>query len=595
VIHHDGSALYVPDRDPVLGDTVEVLVRSTADAGVTRLWARTTPDAEPRFAESTVEPRIVDGREELWFRVPVRLRNPVTRYRFLLDGPGGYRWLTAAGVVGHDVPDDTDFRIVCGGAPPAWAADAVVYLIFPDRFARSAAAAGRPTPVWAVRRAWHEPVSGDGPDRARELYGGDLDGIRERLDHIAALGANALCLTPFFPSPSNHRYCASSFDEVDPLLGGDEALARLAGAVHERGWRLIGDLTSNHTGDEHPWFRAARAGTDTGLYYLDPSLPYGYETWVGVRRMPKLNWHSIELRRRFFDGPRSVVRRWLAAGLDGWRVDVANTTGRAGADDLTRDVAAGMLRAMTAERPDALLVAENCHDASADLDADGWHATINYAGFTRPVWTWLARVPLPFLGLPVGVPRLGGAAMVDTVRAFGARMSWRSWTTSWCGLDSHDTPRFLTLVDGSVELLEVGVGLMMTLPGTPVVFAGDEIGLTGSWGEDARRPMPWNGGPEWDTRIFDLYRGLIALRRSSVAFRHGGLRFLHVGDDMVVYLRETAGERMLVLAARAPTTVDCAIWTPAAGENVHGGASDLKPGDALPVDGPTFQVWRLEP
>ena len=175
------------------------------------------------------------------------------------------------------------------------------------------------------------------------MYGGDLDGIARRLDHIAALGANTVYLTPFFPARSNHRYDASAFDRVDPLLGGDAALARLAAAVHGRGWRLLGDLTTNHTGDGHPWF------TDRArdFYYFRPGG--GYESWLGYPSLPKLNWGSAELRRRFTDGDPALARR--AVRLDGWRVDVANMTGRRGADDWTHEVAALLRRAVARGSP----------------------------------------------------------------------------------------------------------------------------------------------------------------------------------------------------------------------------------------------------
>jgi hypothetical protein len=194
---------------------------------------------------------------ETWWRFDINVRNPLTGYRFLLSGgPRGYRWLNGTGVHSHDVTDAGDFRLSAAPPPPAWARDAVFYQIFPDRFARSARADGRPLPTWARPAAWGDPVVPPG-DGGRQLYGGDLDGITERLDHLAALGVNALYLTPFFPGASNHRYNAASFEEVDPLLGGDKALARLSQEVHARGWHLLGDLTTNHCGDTHPWFRRA--------------------------------------------------------------------------------------------------------------------------------------------------------------------------------------------------------------------------------------------------------------------------------------------------------------------------------------------------
>ena len=587
--HHDGSTRYVADPYPELGQTVTVW--ATVPPDVREVHVRSTPDGEPHFTAATRD-RTVAG--QAWWRAEVAVRNPVTNYRFLLrGGSGGYQWLTALGVVGHDVPDATDFRLVAHPAPPTWAADAAVYEIFPDRFARSPAAADREVPDWAVPCAWEQPVVGHGPQTPRQFYGGDLDGVTGHLDHIAGLGANTVYLTPVFSARSNHRYDATTFDRVDPLLGGDAALHRLADALHRRGMRLIGDITSNHTGDAHEWF----TGPDRGsLYYWYPDG--SYECWCGHTSLPKLDWGSAGLRRRFAGGADSVVARWLSE-LDGWRVDVANMTGRRGADDHAHTAARLIADTVRAARPDALLVAEHGHDATGDLDTGGWQGTMNYAGFTRPVWTWL-RAPeldLPdFLGVPGGVPRLDGHAVAATMTGFGARMSWRSRTGSWCLLGSHDTARIRTVV-GDPDRVEVAVALMCTLPGTPMVFAGDELGLTGVNGEDARRPMPWARPDRWDTATLGRYRSLLALRGAQEALRHGGLRMAYVDADTLAYWRETAGQRLLVLVRRAPGRPGAVVPGACGGTNLYGGAPLVPAGDAaveLPADGPTVQVWACD-
>ncbi|MGK5738272.1 glycoside hydrolase family 13 protein [Micromonospora sp. URMC 103] len=607
--HHDGSALYVPEQAPALGDTVDVLVRVPAGGDVRRVHVRTTPDGEPRFAEAVVDR--VDG-DEVWWRAPVEVRNPVSTYRFLLTGRHGYRWLNAAGLVAHDVPDAGDFRLVSHAPPPDWARDAVIYQIFPDRFARSAAADGRPAPDWAIPCDWDTPVVGRGPETPYQFYGGDLDGIVERLDHLDRLGVNTVYLTPIFPARSNHRYDAADFDAVDPLLGGDAALARLADAVHARGWRLLGDITSNHTGDAHRWFTAAasdRYAPERELYYFDEATG-DHESWNGVTSLPKLNWGSAELRRRFATAPDALLRRWLREPyrLDGWRVDVANMTGRRGADAYTHEVAALLREVVTQTRPDALVMAEHGHDHTGDLDRDGWHGTMNYVGFTDPVWSWLRsgrrpagaggwRQPLPnFLGTPGGVRRRDAGTVLATMDAYRSLVSWRSYTHSWQLLGSHDSARIRTVV-GDAARQEVAAGLLATMPGTPMIFAGDELGLTGDNGEDSRTPMPWHRPERWDRGTFAAYRSLIALRRAEPALRHGGLRRLHHDPDTLVFARESPDGAVLVLARRAAARPVRLTGLPAA-ENVYGGAPGLRP-DAggrvtLPGDGPTFQVWRLD-
>lgn len=592
--HHDGSELYVLERPDELGG--EAVVRLRTPRGSTDdVVLRYVRDGEPRWVRAQVDRQTAD---ETWWRAAFPVANPSVPYRWLLVGAdGAWSWLDGAGVRGHEAPDGDDFVLALGDGP-AWHLSSIVYEIFPDRFARSAqfASLARELPAWAVPREWDAPPTGRGPTTPREWYGGDLRGIAERLDHVERLGANVLYLTPVFPAPTTHRYDASSFDRVDPLLGGDEALASLVRAAHARGIRVLGDLTTNHTGSEHDWFAAAQASDDAperGFYHFDEALPAGYEAWMGVPSLPKLNWRSDELRVRM----AAVARRWVDEGLDGWRVDVANMTGRYRDADLTRDVARTIRGALPS---DALLVAEHGFDYRRDLDGTGWHGAMNYAGFLRPAWGWLRADELPpelarsFWGVPVGVPHATGAQAVASMRAFRAGVPWQSTLHSWTLLDSHDTARFRS-VTGSRARAEVGIGLQMTSPGVPMVFAGDELGLEGSWGEDARRTMPWDDPGAWDGELLEAYRGMIALRRSSDALARGGIRYAHVGDDAVAYLREAKGERLLCLAARAAhEPVRLAVGDVQL-EPLHGDAAPaVTSGVAeLPGDGPAFHVWRV--
>jgi alpha-glucosidase len=585
MIHHDGSALHVPDQEPRLGEDVTVFLRTSPE--VTAVHARSSPDGDPVFREAKIDRQVGD---EVWWRMEVPLRNPVTRYRFLVeDGTGPYEWYNAGGRFAHEVPDDADFRLVAGAQPASWSNDAAIYEIFPDRFARSAAADGRPTPDWAIPCAWDDPVIDTLPEVTRQFYGGDLDGVAAHLDHIQALGANTVYLTPIFPAPSNHRYNASSFAHIDPLLGGDAALGRLAEALRARGMRLIGDVTTNHTGDLHDWFKDPAL---RDFYYYDENGDY--EAWYGIPSLPKLNWNSAGLRRRMVTDPDSVIRHWLrspsgAGYFDGWRVDVANMTGRRAADDLTHEVSRLVARTVAEVAPDAMLVGEHNYSAGSDLDVGGWQGAMNYGGFLRPVWTWLRGDDLDFthfLGVPGNVPRRPATALVAAMGAAMASMSWRSWTHSWNVLGTHDSARIRTIT-GDRDRVEVAAGLLATLPGTPMIFMGDELGMVGRNGEDARRPMPWQDRSRWDEVTLRRYTDLLRLRREQPALRHGGLRFAYADADAVAFWRETAQQRLLVLARRA---AGAPVQVPGVGTgtNLYGGA----PLDgALPGDGPTFQVW----
>ena len=595
--HHDGSATYVSDLTPDLGDEVTVFLRVPRASGVTQALLRSCIDGEQVLTETTVDR---ETETEIWLRGDLVVENPVVNYRWLLDGvPHGYQWLNQEGVFRRDVTDAGDFRASTHPAPPAWAVDAVLYQVFPDRFDKSV---DRPAPDWAVPQAWDDPVVGRGPETPLQYYGGDLDGVRAHLDHIASLGANTVYLTPFFPARSNHRYDASTFDRVDPLLGGDAALGRLADDVHRRGMRLMGDLTTNHCGDGHDWFQRARADASApeAGYFTFTRHPDDYVCWFGHPSLPKFDHHDPGLRAALYEGPTSTVARWLGeGGLDGWRIDVANMTGRLGATDLNHEVATAIRATMRAADPESLLLAEHSHDASHDLAGDGWHGVMNYAGFARPLWQWLKPPeeisfdPGPFTPLP----RFPGTAMAGTMRAFSAAQPWRATAHALNLVGSHDVPRIATFLRHEA-LVTVAFGLLASMPGIPMLWAGDEIGQEGTNGEDGRRPFPWHDTSQWDTRRLATNRALFTARASYPALRHGGMRWISVTDEAITFLREAPDQTVLVHAARAGHQ---AVRLPAAGFGSElvgiAGTEDVR-ADAegtlsLPNDGPRFSMWTV--
>jgi alpha-glucosidase len=614
--HHDGSPLHVSSDDPALGDVVEVRVRVPAGYGpLRRVLVRSHPDEEPAWAEATRD-GIVDGWE--WWTAGIRAANPRTGYRFHLQHEDGrVEVLSQAGLTDIDALDAHDFALLAGNPPPPWLDEAVMYQIFPDRFARSAAADERPVPDWAIPAAWDEPVDPLPPGRSAQLYGGDLDGALERLDHLVDLGVTVLYHTPIFPAESNHRYDATSFDRVDPLLGGDDAYLRLIEAAHARGIRVIGDLTCNHSGSGHEWFRAA---------YGDPAAPEGefycftddahtaYESWLGATSLPKFQWRSGELRRRFIEGDDSVVARWLRPpyAIDGWRIDVANMTGRRGADDLNAEVRRTLRQTMIDVAPDTLLLAEYTADPARDLQGDAWHGAMTYPAFTRGVWAWLGEprrirhhgfdgqeTDEPwFFGVPTGMPRYTARQFAAQFRRFTSQIPWRVQRATMSALDTHDTARFATYAPA--EAVAVALGLSVTLPGIPVVYAGDEFALDGVDGEMSRTPVPWHrvGEPAVSERI-DLYRRLLALRAAHPVLATGGLRWLHADDGGLAFVRESAEECVLVVAARDGLDVRmpaAAVTGPAAARRLHGDATleALPDGGAhVRATGTGFSAWSL--
>jgi alpha-glucosidase len=559
--HHDGSPRYLDDGVRTLGSTVRARVRIPDVCGTTRVRLRSTPDAEPAITEARIDRR---DHGATWWTADLVLHNPVTNYRWLLDGGElGRCWLNGAGVFHRDVTDDADFRVATTGAPPAWLRDTIGYQVFVDRFASSGAT--HPAPDWAIPRDWHEPVDTSPGVRSRHWYGGDLGGVEQRLDHLERLGVTLIYLTPIFPAGSMHRYDASTFERVDPALGGDDALASLVDAAHARGIRVIGDITLNHTGVRHEWFRAAAAdpgAAERSCYFFDDAEPDGYVAWHGVASLPKLDHRSALLRERLYDGAASVLGRYVAApfGLDGWRVDCANTTARYAGHDDNHDVARVTRATLDASAGDGRwLVAEHCYDAGDDLDGTGWHGVMAYQWFTRPLWAWLKEPGAVSVMSAVELIDLDGVGLVESMRELSANVSWQARQASMTMLDSHDTARLRTVVGGDVVRHVVGLAALLTMPGVPTLFAGVEVGCEGDSADSARVPFPWDRLAELDDspateerRVYDDLRTLIELRRGSAALRDGSMRWIDATTDSVTYVRETVAETVLVHLVRRP-------------------------------------------
>ena len=552
--HHDGSELYVSNSAPTIGDKVRLSVRIPKSYTFKGAFVRVYEDAEPRVYPLK---KVKGGKLEDWYQVTLVITNTHTIYRFVFIGEGKYEWLNALGLTDHDVHSNNDFQIVAIAANPRWINSSVFYQIFPDRFAKS----GKIDiyPDWSYPRDWNELPRGRSKYTGQELYGGDLIGVEEHLDHIQELGANGIYFTPMFPSRSNHRYDATSFDHIDPILGGDKAFRHLIATAKKMKIRILGDLTSNHCGAGHDWLAKAKKNPKSkehSFFYWDKSIQWGYVGWYGLQSLPKLNYSSDALRQVMYKGKNSIVRKWLSPsfGMAGWRVDVGNMTGVQGADNFHSEVTRGIRAAMIEENPDAWLVAENGDFKAEDLNGLGWQGAMNYQGFMRPLWNWMNRNPAitgGFQGLPFAMPKINGQQFVASVKEFNASIPWRSLTASMLLLDSHDTARIRTVLLGDKKAHLSAMTMMLTYPGVPSIFAGDEIGLEGSWGEDSRRTINWEDRSQWDYEFLAEVKKLVALRKSHDALISGGLRWVAAEDDYIAYLRESRNEAILIVISRS--------------------------------------------
>jgi alpha-glucosidase len=559
-VHHDPSEKYLSEPSPALGAEIHIRLRVAPGAPLKRIFLRHFPDGEQALIP--LHPGGTSSNAE-WWECRLVMNQPVLHYRFTLEAADGIWFYSAAGPSLYDPLDSMDFRLLADYHSPAWLGGSVFYQIFPDRFANGDPHNDPQPGDYQMYGHGPQTFPWGGPPAAGKpfplvFYGGDLPGILQRLDYLQSLGVTGLYLNPVFTSYSNHKYDVVDYDHVDPHLGGDQALVELRSGLTGRNMHYILDIVPNHCGYWHPWFQAARqapTSVEAGFFTFERH-PDQYASWLGVGSLPKLNYNSLELRRRIYQSEDAVFRRWLKPpfSADGWRIDVANMLARQGPTQMGTQIAGEIRRVVKDTRPDSYLVGENFFDATSQLQGDQWDGVMNYMGFTMPLWHWLRGYQQGAWGLHGLISNdqpWPSPAFEATIRARRAAIPWVIFLQQLNLLGSHDTQRIRSIVGGNRELHHLAAVLQFTYPGIPCIYYGDEIGLQDDPALAARGCMPWEEAA-WDQASLEFYRRLIQLRRNSIALQRGGFQVLHAEEDVFAFQRETKNERYIVIAQRSP-------------------------------------------
>jgi glycosidase len=438
--------------------------------------------------------------------------------------------------------------------PPSWVQDAVFYQIFPDRFAKSPRV---PKPPHLER--WDDPPTRLG------FKGGDLLGIAERLDYLTDLGVTAIYLNPIFQSAANHRYHTHDYYQVDPLLGGNQAFRGLLDACHARGIRVVLDGVFNHAsrgffafhhllenGASSPyrdWFHVRRFPLHA--YDNSPRRPLNYASWWGLPELPKFNTRT-PAARNFLLG---VAEHWVREGIDGWRLDVPTEIADPGFWRALR-------RLVKAANPEVYLVGEIWDTAPDWLRGDRFDALMNYP---------LSRLTLGFFGgrdldtsaRPGGyrLRALGAPEFARQLKAMFGRYPWPVNLAQLNLLGSHDTPRALSLLGGNLDRLRLALLFLLTSPGAPCIYYGDEIGLRGGADPACRAAMPWKRS-RWNLELREYVRRLIKIRHGHEALRRGTFTIAYARAGVFAFVRRTKAETLLVALNTNQHSVEVRVPVP---------------------------------
>jgi len=425
---------------------------------------------------------------------------------------------------------------------PNWAQNTVMYQIFIDRFCNGDSSndvvaeqytyMGYP----AKSMKWDDEV--ENVDIAN-FYGGDLEGIAQKMDYLADLGIETIYLNPIFASPSSHKYDISDYENVDPHFGNNALLADLIALAHSKGIKVILDGVFNHCGHLHRWLQTHPK------YFLWKDGKY--EAWWGHENHPKLNF---EASPELYEKMLNIAEEWVSPpyNADGWRLDVAADLGQS--PEFNLRFWQDFRKRVKAANPNAFILAEHYGDPTYWLAGDAWDSVMNYDGFMEPIswfFTGMQKHSEKFL------PHLLNNAnvFVDTMRNYAAKLPYPALASSMNQLSNHDHSRFLTRTNMNVGRLhthgsdEAKIGIQpaimlsaitmqFTLPGCPTIYYGDEAGLCGWTDPDNRRPYPW--GKE-DTSMLAFHKEIIRIHKSHPALRGGSLEYLDTEHGIITYGR----------------------------------------------------------
>ncbi|MBE6712770.1 MAG: glycoside hydrolase family 13 protein [Ruminococcaceae bacterium] len=462
-------------------------------------------------------------------------------------------------------------------SPPEAFRGKVMYQIFPDRFYKAGDCdlTGKLLPYSVHENLRDVPEflpDEKGEVRNCDFFGGNLRGIEEKLDYLSELGVGVIYLNPIFKAWSNHRYDTADYKMIDEMLGTQEDFASLCRAVHKRGMKIILDGVFSHTGNNSRYFDAK--GVFGGGAVSDPDSPYRswfefqsypdtYTSWWGITTLPCTRELDEGFLNFIIEDEDSVIARWIRAGADGWRLDVA--------DELPDEFIVRLRRRMKELAPDALLIGEVWEDAS-NKSSYGKRREYFTAGELDSVMNYPFRTAI--LDFILGRITAKGfqRSVMDLVEHYpeGVLHSLMNM------LSTHDTPRLLSLLSPtpapaekrdragyqmSAEDRRVAMArfraatlLQFVLPGMPCVFYGDELGTEGFEDPFCRSFFDWQrveGNP-----LVDFFRVLMHLKNENIALRSGKVWIEPCGENGILMCREKDGIRIFAFVTISEGSVE---------------------------------------
>lgn len=528
-IFSDGTNMFVNNQNPKYGDTVEIKIRMLKGSPIEKVYIRYLRNGEETLNLMELAKEESQGKFQ-YYKVSVKLDIPTLNYHFIILTADKTYFYNQLGLTEYIITEDYDFRIIADFESSEWVKNAVFYQIFVDRFFNGDLDSDVKDFEYSndgfdsKHIPWGQAPGEYEQYGCLDFYGGDLQGVEQKIQYLKELGVTALYLNPIFDSVSNHKYDCKDYFNVDKHFGGNEALQSLVKKLHENGIKVIVDISINHTGNTNAWFK------EKPEYYYEKE-DGDFEYWNGVRSLPVLNYTNEQVRNVIYKGEDSVLKHWLKPpyNIDGWRLDVGHNVGKMHKVKMDKEIWRDVRKSIKSVNDEAYIVAEHWTDCSEYLQGDMWDGTMNYFGFMRPVRRYLGEMD-KFLSWKVGGLKMttgDGRILEEEVSRHYGKLPYQLQTLQLNLLSSHDLHRLHNSPYVEKEDVKAAIMMLFTFRGAPCVYYGDEVMLDGhtNVGQGCRYPMEWDE-EKWDKDIISLYKSMISLRKQENVLIDGSFKFL---------------------------------------------------------------------
>lgn len=556
-IYSDGTAEFVSNPSPKLFENVTIKLRMYEDAPVKHVFLRSLPNGVEHLQEMHVTKK---ERGLVYYEADMKMTQTRMQYQFFIVCEDVIYFYNQKEITTY-VPDQTyDFVLMTDYVQPEWVKKAVFYQIFPERFCNGNpendvksgeySQNGHPT----IQMKWEDEPLHYLKGFCMDFFGGDLEGIQEKIPYLKELGVTAVYLNPIFTAPSVHKYDCLDYFHVDPHFGGDEALAELCQTLHENDMKVILDISINHTGIAHKWFNRDGIYYDKSIgAYNNPDAQerayYFFEEgnqylgWNNVPEMPTLNYTSEALREVIYKAQDSVLKKWLKPPycIDGWRFDVADVFARNNEVQLAHELWPEIRESIKEENPQAYILAEDWGDCAQYMQGNEWDSPMNYYGCGRVIRQFLGEPDLFMLRHPVlrDVPyKMTAEDVKNRVMEHLAKLPYVMWENQFNLFDSHDVGRLHNNPKVRADEYRGAIMFQYMLTGAASIYYGDEAGIDGIHDtvEGCRYPMPWNKDYK-NSEVYQMYHTLSHMKAEYKALSEGGMKFLYSEGQIVALAR----------------------------------------------------------